>query len=175
MILCSTFHFDPLKGSNMISFRAFKSCVKSSMIFELVSAVLGSQLTASLLIQPDCCPPASSESRHRSSTYSELDGQGVLNWIGRPGPGLQPFEFEARLYDTLFSGEDPGKLGDDWVQDVNPASRIVVPGAYGNPLLASAPVSGRQATCSRLPIWPLCSMCREHLQRLRGLPSAFHY
>lgn len=76
--------------------------------------------------------------------------QGVLNWIGRPGPGLEPFEFEARLYDTLFCGEDPSKLGDNWIQDVNPASRITVSGAYGNPLLASAPVGSRHATLADL-------------------------
>jgi hypothetical protein len=61
--------------------------------------------------------------------------QGVLNWVGRPAPGQEPFKFEARLYDTLFRGEDPSKLGDDWIQDLNPASRTVIRGA-----MATSPV-----------------------------------
>ncbi len=79
------------------------------------------------------------------SKLSDSDNlpQGVLNWIGRPGPGLLPLEFGARLYDNLFCGEDPSKLGDNWIQDVNPASCVTISGAYGNPLLVSATVGSR--------------------------------
>lgn len=76
--------------------------------------------------------------------------QGVLNWIGRPSPGVQPFQFEARLYDTLFCGEDPSKLGDNWIQDINPESRVVIKGAYGQPLLDSASVGSRSDSFSFL-------------------------
>jgi len=69
--------------------------------------------------------------------------QGVLNWVGRPSPGQEPFKFEARLYDTLFRGEDPSKLGNDWIQDLNPASRTTVRGAMGTTPIAAAEVGTR--------------------------------
>jgi len=73
----------------------------------------------------------------------DVDLQGVLNWVGRPAPGKEPFKFEARLYDTLFCGEDPSKLGDDWIQDLNPASRTVVSGAMGTPPVVAATAGTR--------------------------------
>ena len=34
--------------------------------------------------------------------------QGVLHWVGQPRPGQDPAQFEARLYDRLFSTQTPG-------------------------------------------------------------------
>lgn len=34
--------------------------------------------------------------------------QGVLHWVGQPQPGQDPAQFEARLYDRLFSTQTPG-------------------------------------------------------------------
>ena len=51
--------------------------------------------------------------------------------------------FEARLYDTLFKGPEPAKLGDDWIEDLNPASRVVLPAALASPPLAAAKVGDR--------------------------------
>lgn len=69
--------------------------------------------------------------------------QGVLNWIGEPSPGVKPFEFEARLYEPLFKSEDPARLGDDWIEDLNPLSKLVLKGALGSPPLARAGLGSR--------------------------------
>lgn len=72
--------------------------------------------------------------------------KGVLNWVGRPAPGAQPLEFEARLYDTLFKSGEPAKLGDQWVEDLNSDSRKIVMGALGTPPLSRAAIGDRQGS-----------------------------
>ena len=80
----------------------------------------------------------------RKTLRSEgLGLQGVLNWIGEPSPGVKPFEFEARLYEPLFKSEDPARLGDDWIEDLNPLSKLVLKGALGSPPLAKAGLGSR--------------------------------
>lgn len=69
--------------------------------------------------------------------------QGVLSWVGRPSPKEDPVRFEARLYDTLFRSPEPAKLGDDWIADLNPESRVVVKGCLGSPPLQSCKVGSR--------------------------------
>lgn len=69
--------------------------------------------------------------------------QGVLGWVGRPAPGAEPLQFEARLYDTLFKSPEPTKHGDEWLEDLNPESRVSVAGALGTAPLASAKVGDR--------------------------------
>lgn len=69
--------------------------------------------------------------------------QGVLSWVGRPGPGIEPVRFEARLYDTLFRSQEPGKLGDDWLEDLNPQSCVTIRGAVGTQPLQNCSVGDR--------------------------------
>ncbi|GAB4821823.1 hypothetical protein N2152v2_008869 [Parachlorella kessleri] len=68
--------------------------------------------------------------------------KGVLNWVAQPRPGQEPPSFEARLYDVLFSSQNPA-AADDWLADLNPHSLEVVTGAYANPVLAAAAVGDR--------------------------------
>lgn len=68
--------------------------------------------------------------------------QGVVNWVAQPAPGQDPPQFEARLYDVLFSSEEPAEL-DDWLADLNPASKEVLGNALANPVLAKAAVGSR--------------------------------
>ena len=50
---------------------------------------------------------------------------------------------QVRLYDLLFCGEDPGNAGDNWLDDLNPASLKVVSGAYASPALSAAKTGDR--------------------------------
>jgi glutaminyl-tRNA synthetase len=63
--------------------------------------------------------------------------QGVLNWVARPSPGMEPPSFEARLYDVLFKGPHPAAQ-DDWLEDLNEESLTRVSGGLANPQLAAA-------------------------------------
>ncbi|HEX9005952.1 MAG TPA: glutamine--tRNA ligase, partial [Bacteroidota bacterium] len=58
--------------------------------------------------------------------------KGTIHWVSA-GHAL---EAEARLYDRLFTVEDPG--GDDWREFINPASLDVVKGCKVEPSLRSA-------------------------------------
>ncbi|KAK9794917.1 hypothetical protein WJX73_006674 [Symbiochloris irregularis] len=69
--------------------------------------------------------------------------KGVLGWVGQPRPGVEPSSFEARLYEPLFRSPSPADLGDAWLDDLNPDSLTVVPGAVGPPRLTSAKVGDR--------------------------------
>ena len=71
-----------------------------------------------------------------------LPVQGVLNWVGQPRPGQEPPRFEARLYDVLFTTENPA-LEDDWLSHLNPESLVVINSAMATPVLAAASVSSR--------------------------------
>ena len=64
--------------------------------------------------------------------------QGVLNWVGQPAAGQEPFKFEARLYSELFKSLDPSDLGDAWMEDLNPESETVIKGAYASTQLSRA-------------------------------------
>mmetsp|Transcript_551 Transcript_551/g.1641 ORF Transcript_551/g.1641 Transcript_551/m.1641 type:complete len:812 (+) Transcript_551:162-2597(+) len=65
--------------------------------------------------------------------------KGVLNWVAEPQSGQSPPRVELRLYDVLFSGEDPAG-SEDWLGDLNPNSLEVVPDALASPpLLAAKP------------------------------------
>jgi glutaminyl-tRNA synthetase len=62
--------------------------------------------------------------------------KGTIHWVSAP----HALAIEARLFDHLFPLERPMDVPDgvDWVTTVNPDSREVVPGAYGEPGLAAA-------------------------------------
>lgn len=50
--------------------------------------------------------------------------KGVLHWVGSNG-----MPFEARLYQTLFKCADPSSMKDDWLEDLNEESEVVLKGA----------------------------------------------
>ncbi|XP_019164926.1 PREDICTED: glutamine--tRNA ligase-like isoform X1 [Ipomoea nil] len=63
--------------------------------------------------------------------------KGVLHWVAEPSPGVDPLKVEVRLFEKLFLSENPGEL-DDWLGDLNPNSKAVMPNAYAVPLLRNA-------------------------------------
>lgn len=74
--------------------------------------------------------------------------QGVLNWVAQPEPGVEPPQFEARLYDVLFTSQSPAG-SDAWLTELNPKSLEVVRGAYATPALAAAKLGDRCASGDR--------------------------
>ncbi|CAI0553130.1 unnamed protein product [Linum tenue] len=68
--------------------------------------------------------------------------KGVLHWVCEPSPGVEPLKAEVRLFEKLFSSENPAELH-DWLADLNPNSKKVVTGAYAVPVLKSAAVGDR--------------------------------
>ncbi|BBG94480.1 glutamine-tRNA ligase, putative / glutaminyl-tRNA synthetase, putative / GlnRS, putative [Prunus dulcis] len=65
--------------------------------------------------------------------------KGVLHWVAEPSPGVDPLKVEIRLFDRLFLSENPAEL-DDWLADLNPQSKVVIPDAYAVPSLRGAVV-----------------------------------
>ncbi|XP_021288281.1 glutamine--tRNA ligase, cytoplasmic [Herrania umbratica] len=65
--------------------------------------------------------------------------KGVLHWVAEPSRGADPLKVEVRLFDKLFNSENPAEL-DDWLADLNPDSKVVVPAAYAVPSLRDAAV-----------------------------------
>ncbi|KAK9280478.1 hypothetical protein L1049_014170 [Liquidambar formosana] len=68
--------------------------------------------------------------------------KGVLHWVAESSPGVDPLKVEVRLFDKLFLSENPAEL-DDWLADLNPQSKEVIPGAYAGPSLKNAAVGDR--------------------------------
>ncbi|GJZ35950.1 glutamine--tRNA ligase-like protein [Tanacetum coccineum] len=63
------------------------------------------------------------------------EGVGVRHWV----PGVDPLKVEVRLFNNLFKSENPGEL-ENWLEDLNPESKVVIPCAYGVPSLKFAKV-----------------------------------
>jgi len=63
--------------------------------------------------------------------------KGTIHWVSAP----HAVEAEVRLYDRLFSVEDPG--GEDWGRHLNRESLEILSGCKLEPLLASAAVQQR--------------------------------
>ncbi|KAL3510761.1 hypothetical protein ACH5RR_030162 [Cinchona calisaya] len=68
--------------------------------------------------------------------------KGVLHWVAESTPGVDPLKVEVRLFDKLFLSENPAELG-DWLGDLNPQSRIVIPDAYAVAALQNAAVGDK--------------------------------
>ncbi|XP_015895647.1 glutamine--tRNA ligase [Ziziphus jujuba] len=68
--------------------------------------------------------------------------KGVLHWVAEPSSGVDPLKVEVRLFDKLFLSENPAEL-DDWLADLNPQSKVVIPNAYAVPSLRNAAFSDR--------------------------------
>ncbi|GJS95885.1 glutamine--tRNA ligase-like protein [Tanacetum coccineum] len=64
--------------------------------------------------------------------------QGVLHWVD----GVDPLKVEVRLFNKLFKSENPGEL-DNWLDDLNPESKVVIPCAYAARSLKSAEVGDK--------------------------------
>ena len=60
------------------------------------------------LLKPGSCLFQLDEIAKLLAVVSGLRLQGVLHWVGQPRPGQDPAQFEARLYDRLFSTQTPG-------------------------------------------------------------------
>lgn len=61
--------------------------------------------------------------------------KGVLHWVAEGSPS-----FECRIYNTLFKSADPSSLKDDWLDNLNEESEIVIKGALIEDSVAGAPV-----------------------------------
>jgi glutaminyl-tRNA synthetase len=62
--------------------------------------------------------------------------KGNLHWVCGAGPGAEPLTAEVRLYDYLFTTDDPGSTG-DWETELNPASEVVLTGCVVDASLAA--------------------------------------
>lgn len=67
--------------------------------------------------------------------------KGVIHWV----PAAQSVECEVRLYDRLFRAPNPDKNeeGNTFLENINPASLIVLTGCRAEPSLASAEAEQR--------------------------------
>lgn len=65
--------------------------------------------------------------------------KGVLHWVAQPAHEVDPLKVEVRLFDRLFLSENPAEL-DNWLGDLNPHSKEVIPNAFGLPSLRDAKV-----------------------------------
>ncbi|PON52798.1 Glutamine-tRNA synthetase [Parasponia andersonii] len=68
--------------------------------------------------------------------------KGVLHWVAEPSPGVDPLNIEVRLFDKLFLSENPAEL-EDWLTDLNPQSKVVIPNAYAVSSLGTAAVGDK--------------------------------
>jgi glutaminyl-tRNA synthetase len=65
--------------------------------------------------------------------------KGTIHWVS----AAHAREAEVRLYDRLFSSEDPGAAGRDPLDDLNPHALEIIPRARIEPSLAAAPAGTR--------------------------------
>ncbi|XP_071687254.1 glutamine--tRNA ligase-like [Rutidosis leptorrhynchoides] len=66
----------------------------------------------------------------------------VIHWVAEPSPGVDPPKVEVRLFEKLFLSENPGEL-ENWVDDLNPKSKVIIPCAYAVPSLRNAEVDDK--------------------------------
>lgn len=77
------------------------------------------------------------EIRAEYDPSKKIKPKGVLHWVAQPSPGVDPLKVEVRLFDKLFLSENPAEL-DDWLADLNPHSKEVIPEAFAVSSLANA-------------------------------------
>ncbi|RZC70281.1 hypothetical protein C5167_034099, partial [Papaver somniferum] len=68
--------------------------------------------------------------------------KGVLHWVAQPSPGVDPLRVEVRLFDKLFLSENPAEL-EEFLTDLNPESKEVIPEAFAVPSLRDAAVGDK--------------------------------
>lgn len=64
--------------------------------------------------------------------------KGHIHWVAEPAPGKAPMNVEVRLFSNLFKSADPGSIVENWLDDLNPNSLEVIPGALADASLAVA-------------------------------------
>ncbi|OMO69020.1 Glutamyl/glutaminyl-tRNA synthetase, class Ib [Corchorus capsularis] len=79
------------------------------------------------------------EIRAEYDPFKKSKPKGVLHWVAETSPGADPLKVEVRLFEKLFNSENPAEL-DNWLADLNPDSKVVIPGAYAVPALRNAAV-----------------------------------
>ncbi|KAJ4828883.1 hypothetical protein Tsubulata_039853 [Turnera subulata] len=79
------------------------------------------------------------EVRAEYDSSKKTKPKGVLHWVAEPAPGVDPLKVEVRLFEKLFTSENPAEL-DNWLADLNPQSKVVVTGAYAVPSLKTAAI-----------------------------------
>jgi glutaminyl-tRNA synthetase len=77
------------------------------------------------------------ESLHGATASRRV--KGTIHWVSADHAG----DAEIRLYDRLFRSEDPGANGRDPLEDLNPDSLEIIPGAKVEPSLVSAAAGTR--------------------------------
>lgn len=70
----------------------------------------------------------------RSAAAGKVKGN--LHWVSGSAPGVPPASAEVRLYEHLFTTDDPGSSG-DWEKEINPASEVVLTGCLVDASLAA--------------------------------------
>nr|GEU91967.1 glutamine--tRNA ligase-like [Tanacetum cinerariifolium] len=65
---------------------------------------------------------------------------GVLYLVAEPSLGVDPLKLKIRLFDKLFKYENPEELK-DWLNDLNPESKVVISCAYSVPSIKYAKVN----------------------------------
>ena len=65
--------------------------------------------------------------------------KGTIHWVS----AAHAVDADVRMYDRLFTSEDPGAEGRDPLTDLNPASLDVLTGCKVEPMLADATASQR--------------------------------
>ncbi|XP_057961935.1 glutamine--tRNA ligase isoform X2 [Malania oleifera] len=88
------------------------------------------------------------EIRAEYDPHKKTKPKGVLHWVAEPSPGVEPLKVEVRLFDKLFLSENPAEL-DDWLADLNPQSKVVIPEAYAVSSLKNA-IAGDRFQFERL-------------------------
>ena len=98
----------------------------------LAYTVIGVQcllLLPIVLLQPRLQPPQvsgllASYDATRGGGRSKVKGN--LHWVSGSTPGALPASAEVRMYDYLFTVDEPGAGGADWEAEINPRSEVIL-------------------------------------------------
>jgi len=67
---------------------------------------------------------------------------GFIHWVSEPTPGQEPLKIELRLYDKLFTVDDPDNMKDTFLDVYNKNSLEIVKGAFAEPSLKDIGTTG---------------------------------
>jgi glutaminyl-tRNA synthetase len=60
-----------------------------------------------------------------------------IHWLAQPAKGVAPLTAEIRLYEPLFTVEQPDATGDDYEEFMNPNSEKIIKHAFVDPVLSN--------------------------------------